>query len=366
MIPNQIAYCVIMAGGAGTRFWPLSREDKPKQFLDILGNGKSMLQETADRFEALIPFDHFMVMTGERYEPEVLQQLPAIQPSQVLTEPLRRNTAPPIAYAAYRIADRDPDAIMVICPSDHYIGNEEAFHKTLNQAIHYVHQNSVLLTIGIRPTYPATAYGYIEMSDEMIRQGGVGPIKAFKEKPEEQQAKEMLTSGRYLWNSGIFVWKAGDIIDAIEKYLPEVAIHFAEIDQFFQAGETELVNRAFEACPAISIDYGVMEKAQNVYTMQADFDWCDVGTWTSLHDLEKHTAHKRHDPVPAGRPRMIFDDRSTDTLIKTTNPDKQVVVIGLDNYVVLDTDDVLFIAPKGDEKELNSLLDHFSKKTDLR
>lgn len=366
MIPNQISYCVIMAGGFGTRFWPLSRENSPKQFLDILGNGKTMIQETAHRLEAVVPFDHFMVVTGEQFEPMVLQQLPAMQPTQVLTEPERRNTAPAIAYAAYRIAAKDPDAIMVVTPSDHYIGDEVAFRKTLNSAIRYVHENNVLLTIGIRPTFPSTAYGYLEMTDSLMQQGGAGPIKAFKEKPDEQLAKEMLASGRYLWNSGMFVWKVRDIIDALEQYLPEVAICFAEIDKFYKAGETECLNRAFEACPSISIDYGVMEKAKNVYTIIGDFDWADVGSWTSLHDLDQRTGDKRTQKVPLTEPKKIFGEHSTNTLIRTTNPNKQVVAIGLNDYVVLDTEEVLFIAPKSDEQKLNKLIEHFSGETDLK
>lgn len=366
MIPNHRSYCVIMAGGFGSRFWPISRENLPKQFLDILGNGKTMIQETADRFEALLPFDNFMVMTGDKFEPLVLHQLPAIQPGQVLTEPIRRNTAPAIAYAAYRVAFKDPEAVMVITPSDHYIGDQIAFRKTLNAAIRFVTENSVLLTIGIRPSYPATAYGYIEMSDQLMTKGGVGPIKAFKEKPEEAEAKQMLESGRYLWNSGMFVWKAKDIIAALEQYLPEVAVHFAKIDKFFEAGETELVDRAFEASPSISIDYGVMEKAKNVYTMIGDFEWGDVGTWTSLHNLEQQKGEKRGPRLQPGEPKKIFLEHSTNTLVRTTNPDKQVVAIGLDDYVILDTEDVLFIAPKSDEQRLNHLLNHFSDQTEKK
>lgn len=369
MLPNHQTFCVIMAGGFGSRFWPMSRADQPKQFLDILGTGRSMIQETAERFESIVPCSNFMILTGQKFENKILQQLPAIQASQVLSEPERRNTAPAIAYAAYRVYSVNPDAIMVVTPSDHYIGDLDSFRHTLNRAIDFVSKHDVLLTIGIQPTYPATSYGYIEMSPELAANGGIGPIARFKEKPDLEEAKELLASGKFLWNSGMFVWKAKDIVAALEEYLPEVALPFAEIDRFYSAGETEKVSRAFLASPSISIDYGVMEKARNVYTMIGDFEWDDVGTWPSLQRHEKRNRGNNNTTLEEGiepREKDLFLEESENTLVRTTNPEKKIIVIGLQDYLVVDTEDVLFIAPKKEEEKLHKQLDHFAEKTNKK
>ncbi len=355
IVHNPAAYCVIMAGGIGSRFWPISRSEKPKQFLDILGSGKTMLEETCDRFEGVAPFDHFFVMTGEKFEEQTLRLVPALSPSQVLTEPERRNTAPAIAYAAYKVFAIDPEAVMVITPSDHYIGDERRFTETLNQAIEYAATHDELLTIGIKPTYPATGYGYIEVDPERLHKEGIGKVSRFKEKPDYEEAKQLLLSGNNLWNSGMFVWKASTIVAALEKYLPEVAVHFAEIKDFNRAGAAESVREAFVNSPSISIDYGVMEKADNVSCVLGDFGWDDVGTWNSLQRLEERIELKDAS--------CIFREDSPDTIIRTTRPGKKTIAIGLKDYVVIDTDDILFIAPKGDEARLHDLLKRYAKET---
>lgn len=348
-------YCVIMAGGIGSRFWPLSRIDRPKQFLDITGSGRTMIQETFDRFESLLPATNFLVMTGEKFEPEVLRQLPALQPTQVLTEPIRRNTAPAIAYAAYKIAWDNPDALMIVTPSDHNILGIASFRKKVQEAIRYVKKHNVLMTIGVKPTFPATGYGYIEMTLD-TKANGIGPIKRFKEKPNEEEAKKLLESGDYLWNSGMFIWRVRDIIDAMEEYLPEVAVHFAEIESYGQLSERSSVNEAFMASPSISIDYGVMERADNVCTAVGDFGWDDLGTWNSLQ--------KYSESLPEGlRPintNIILED-SAGTLVRESDPKKRVVAVGLEDYLIVDMDDMLFLAPKKDEKMLHELLDKYSK-----
>lgn len=347
-------YCVIMAGGIGSRFWPWSRSDRPKQFLDITGSGRSMIQETFDRFESLLPATNFLVMTGERFEPEVLRQLPALYPNQVLTEPMRRNTAPAIAYAAYKIASHNPDGIMIVTPSDHCIKDSSLFRKRIREAVRYVGDHDALMTIGIKPTFPATGYGYIELSEE-AKSKGVGPIRRFKEKPNEEEAEQLVASGDYLWNSGMFVWKVRDIIDALEEYLPEVAVHFAEVEEYGTVQELTAVNKAFEDCPSISIDYGVMERADNVCTIVGDFSWDDLGTWNSLQKYQESLPDELR-PIDAN----IIQEGSRGSLIKELDPKKRVVAVGLDDYLVVDMDDLLFIAPKNDEKALHELLDKYA------
>ena len=356
LINNPAAYCVIMAGGIGSRFWPLSRSGNPKQFLDILGTGKTMLEETCDRFEGLIPFDHFLVMTGEQFEDRILRLVPALSPAQVLTEPERRNTAPAIAYAAYKIFAKDPDAVMVITPSDHFIGDNNAFRKTLNAAIEYAAESGDLLTIGIRPAYPATGYGYIEADPKELAENRIAHVTRFKEKPALEEARELLRAGNYLWNSGMFVWKARSIVDALETCLPEVAVHFAEIRDFDAPGANDLVAAAFLSSPSISIDYGVMEKAGNVSCVPGDFGWDDVGTWSSLRRLEERTEPKEA--------KCVFAEDSPDSVFRTTRPGKKIIAIGLEDYVVADTDDLLFIAPKGDEARLHEYIRRFARETD--
>lgn len=348
-------YCVIMAGGIGSRFWPWSRSGRPKQFLDITGSGRSMIQETFDRFESLLPATNFLVMTGEKFENEVLRQLPALFPNQVLTEPMRRNTAPAIAYAAYKIASHNPDALMIVTPSDHCIKDTALFRKHIREALRYVREHEALMTIGIKPTFPATGYGYIELSDE-ARAKGVGPIQRFKEKPNLEEAIQLVESGNYLWNSGMFVWKVRDIIDALEEHLPEVAVQFAEVEEYGTVQELSAVNKAFEDSPTISIDYGVMERADNVCTIVGDFSWDDLGTWNSLQKYQD-SLPEAHRPLEAN----VILEGSKGTLVKELDAKKRVVAVGLEDYLVVDMEDMLFIAPKNDEKALHELLDKYAK-----
>lgn len=352
-----------MAGGIGSRFWPWSRSSRPKQFLDIVGDGRTMIQATYDRFETFVPAENTLIVTGEQFEKEMLMELPALHPSQVLTEPERRNTAPAIAYAAYKIASINPEAIMIVTPADHHIADNKEFRQTLLQATEYAIKHKTLMTIGIAPTFPATGYGYIELSEE-AKTTGAGPIRRFKEKPDLEEAKQLLESGNYLWNSGMFVWRVSDIIDALEEHLPEVAVHFAEITTYGTPAESSAVAEAFLASPSISIDYGVMEKADNVAIVTGNFGWDDLGTWSSLQRYLE--THPKETSTPCTGSTKLFTENSPRTLVHQGNKDKDTVIIGLEDYLVVDLEDVLLIAPKGDEAQLHKLLDDYATKLDKK
>lgn len=345
-------YCIIMAGGIGSRFWPLSRTEKPKQFVDALGIGKTFIQMTYERFARFVPDANFLVMTGENYKELVLEQLPMLKPEQVLTEPMRRNTAPCIAYATYRLCQENPEATVVVTPSDQYIGDEDTFEKVICRNLDYAHRNDALVTVGITPTFPATGYGYIQVED---KEKAVSKVVAFKEKPELTKAQEFLADGNYVWNSGMFIWSLKSIRKAFETHLPDVATLFAAADTYGTPGEQEAVNRAFTDSRSISIDYGVMEKAENVYVSCAEFGWSDVGTWGSLYQqMEKDEAEN----VVSGD--RVHVENSSGCLLKETNKDKQVVVDGLEDFLVVDTPDVLMICPREDEERIKKLIETVS------
>lgn len=352
-------YGVIMAGGVGTRFWPMSSSERPKQFIDILGSGKTMLQETYHRLESLVTSDRIFVMTGKDYGPLVMEQLPALAPSNVLTEPVRRNTAPCIAYAAYKIYSRDPDAVMVVSPSDHAVRLPSAYSAVVRRAVQYSMTHDVLVTVGVTPTYPATGYGYIEMSDE-AGQKGFGPIKRFKEKPTLDEARGLLETERYVWNSGMFVWRVRTIIEALETYLPEVALPFASISVFGEPNEREHVEEAFRLSPSISIDFGVMEKATNVHVITGEFGWDDVGTWSALARRREEAVRENGAEQSAASHSLTLID-SPDTFVRCEDTGKRVIISGLADYLVVDTGKVLLIAPKSDEEALNALVQRYAE-----
>lgn len=273
-------YCIIMAGGAGTRFWPLSRQSMPKQFLDILGTGRSFIRHTYERFARLVPPEHFLVMTNSAYKDLVLEHIPELRPDQVMCEPIGRNTAPCIAYAAERLAKEDPEAMMIVTPSDHLILDEVEFINVARECVDYAAQNDALMTIGLRPTRPETGYGYIQVNSREA----ITKVKTFTEKPNLEMAQTFLASGEFLWNSGIFVWSVEQIRAALQRFLPELSALFAQAAEHIGTErEKEAIERVFSECRAISIDYGVMEKAENVYVHMGDFGWSDMGTWGSLY-----------------------------------------------------------------------------------
>ncbi len=345
MIINR--YCIIMAGGIGTRFWPKSRQGKPKQFLDILGTGKSFIRQTYERFLPLVPSSNFLVVTNNRYKELVLEHIPELSPSQILCEPIGRNTAPCIAYAANLIAQKDPDAQMIVTPADHYITGEELFHSTIRECLDFISQNQALMTIGIKPSRPESGYGYIQVSS----QSAISKVKCFTEKPNVQMAETFIQCGEFVWNSGIFVWSVKTILEALKRYLPEHHALFSSIsDAYGTEEEDEAINRVFSECKSISIDYGVMEKADNVYVNIGQFSWCDVGTWGSLFGL-----------IDLDERGNIATDKSylynTSESVISAKEDKVVVVSGLKEYIVVDTDDVLMICPRCEEQTIKGFID---------
>ena len=353
-------YCVIMAGGIGSRFWPLSRSAKPKQFIDALGIGKTFIQMTYERFARFIPDENFLVVTGEAYKSLVLEQLPMLKEEQVLTEPCRRNTAPCIAYATFRIAKDDPEAVMIVTPSDHYIQQEDRFEEVMRHALAHARTHPDLVTVGIRPTYPATGYGYIQKEDtgELI-----SPVMAFKEKPDLKTAVGFLNAGSFVWNSGMFVWSVAAIRHALESFVPDIARTFDGLAPYYHTYEEPArVNAAYETCQSISIDYAVMEKAKNSVVIDGDFGWSDIGTWGSLYEhLDKDSSLNAR----IGGDVLYFDTRNT--LAKEELPGKLLVLAGLDDYVVADTKDVLLVCPKKEEAELKQLIETVLKKrSDIR
>lgn len=341
-------YCVIMAGGIGTRFWPMSRQSRPKQFLDILGTGKSFIRHTFERFEKLIPAENFLVVTNRRYKDLVLEHLPELRPEQILCEPVGRNTAPCIAYAAYTLLKRDPEAEMVVTPSDHLILNEEDFRAIIRECMDFAAANDALMTVGIKPTRPETGYGYIQVSDD----SRISKVKCFTEKPDLELARTFLQCGEFFWNSGIFIWKVRTIVEAFERYLPE---HHALFSGVMRAAGTDaernIVEMAFAECRAISIDYGIMEKADNVYVRCGDFGWSDVGTWGSVYQLARKD---RYANAKSNDGCYTYDTRNS---IISLPEGKIAVVNGLKDYIVVDTEDVLMICPRSEEQSIKKYID---------
>lgn len=356
---NKDFYCVIMAGGAGTRFWPISRSAYPKQFIDILGLGKTLLQQTFDRFTKICPPENILIVTSAEYKEITLKQLPAINESQVLLEPTRRNTAPCIAYANFRIQSINPNAKIIVAPSDHLIINEDIFIETIKLGLDFVTENETLLTLGIEPSRPDTGYGYIQIDkkeqndfNENIRQ-----VKTFTEKPDLDMAKFFVESGEFYWNSGIFIWSLNTIQKSFQNLLPEVYALFDEkADLFNTKDEQNAINNIYPTCSNISIDYGIMEKAPNVFVLGAQFGWSDLGTWTSLFD---HLDKDENNNAINGENIMLYDVE--DTIIKSTK-DKLVVVQGLKNHIVVDTDDALLICNKSEEQQLRLFVNDIKSK----
>jgi len=342
-------YACIMAGGIGSRFWPASRSDKPKQFLDILGSGETLLQGTYKRFLQLCPQENIFILTNQVYIDLVKEQLPGISDQQILAEPHRKNTAPCIAYAAYRIARENQDANIIVAPSDHVIKDEEEFIRIAAKGLGFVSRNDALLTIGIRPTRPDTGYGYIQFMEEDI-ESEVHQVKTFMEKPDRKTAETFIKSGDFLWNAGIFIWNVKSILQSIENYLPEVSDAFHEIRGLFGSKEeAHAVDVAFLRCPNISIDYGVMEKAKNVFVMPAAFGWSDLGTWASLY-AEKDKDYFEN--AVTGKNVMIYE--ATNNMIHV-NDKKMVVIQGLENFIVVDTDNILLIVSMDEEQKIKEI-----------
>lgn len=346
-------YCVIMAGGIGSRFWPMSRSAKPKQFIDILGIGETLLQQTYNRFDRICKKENIYIVTNEHYTPLVLQQIPDIQKENILSEPLRRNTAPCIAYASYKIYTKNPNANIVIAPSDHLITKEEEFYNTINIALNASKTNNWLITLGIQPTRPDTGYGYIQYIADSINEihPRIKKVKTFTEKPNIEIAKTFIESGEFLWNSGIFIWQAKNIIEAFSNYLPDMHAVFEEGENFFNGkNEDEFIKEVYPTCKNISIDYGIMEKAKNVYVVYSDFGWSDLGTWGSLYE----NIHKDiNGNGIIGKNVITYD---TDNCIINMPKDKLVVLQGLEDYIVVESDNILLICKKSEEQKIKEFV----------
>ena len=353
---NKNHYCVIMAGGIGSRFWPLSRTEKPKQFVDILGIGKTFIQMTFERFASFIPTENFVVVTGEIYKDLVLEQLPQLKEDQVLLEPMRRNTAPCLAYAAYKLKKQNPNAVMVVTPADHLIMDTKTFADVMQQSLNHAEKHKHLLTIGITPSFPSTGYGYIEVEDTEV---SFSKVSSFKEKPDYDTAVEFIAEGNYRWNSGMFVWSVSAIDEALRIHLPVVANLFQSVEQYYYTpDEQEKVNVVYERSESISIDYGIMEKADNVYVTSADFGWSDLGTWTSLYE---QSTKDKDDNVLSGDEILATDTQNC--FVKQLNPNKYVVVDGIKDLLVVDTEDVLLICNRTDEDYVKVVIDRATKST---
>lgn len=339
-------YVAIMAGGIGSRFWPMSRTNYPKQFLDILNTGRTLIQATYDRFCLFIPKENIYVVTSDQYKEIVAEQLVDIPSGNILCEPSRKNTAPCIAYVSYKIYQLNPLANLICAPSDHIILEPEAFKTVCLKALEFTAHIKGLLTLGIKPTHPNTGYGYIQY-DQLAVSDNVFKVKIFTEKPDKELAKTFLNSGDFLWNAGIFVWQLKNIVQAFEKFLPEMHDVFdAEKNEFNTPGEKEAIDRIYPQCTNISIDYGVMEKADNVYIIPSSFGWSDLGTWTSAYDnLEKDYFEN----AVAGSNVIIID--ATKNMIHADN-EKLVLIQGLDDFIVVDTKDVLMICKKDKEQAI--------------
>lgn len=342
-------YVAIMAGGIGSRFWPESRTAKPKQFLDILNTGKTLLQMTYQRFEHIVPKENIYVVTAEAYEGLVKEQLPQLSDEQILKEPMRRNTAPCITYACDKIYARDKSATVVIAASDHLILEETRFLEVVQKCVDFVKDNTYLVTIGVKPSKPSTGYGYIQFEDETGKDGFY-KVKTFTEKPTLEIARMFLNSGDFLWNSGMFVWKAKTLLQAVVKYLPEIAEAFREGNKHYGTpGEARFIQQAYSQCTNISIDYGVMEKADNVYTIPAQFGWSDIGSWDSLYEVYEHDYLGN---AVAGKNVKIYDSSNNMVMVPK---DKLVVLQGLTGYCVVDTGDVLLVCEKAKEQEIKQI-----------
>lgn len=348
-------YIVIMAGGIGSRFWPYSRNNKPKQFLDILGTGRSLLQMTFDRFREIAEPSQFVVVTNQAYFDLVKEQLPELQDHQILTEPLRKNTATCVAYAAFKISAQDPDATLVVTPADHLIYQEGKFIRTIQTALGAAQEPGRLITIGIQPNRPETGYGYIQYL-ESDHQHPALKVKTFTEKPNSKLAKTFIESGDFVWNSGMFVWKVSSLIEAFHKYMPDVADVFEEGKSHYgKADEQTFINNAYSQVKNISIDYGIMEKSDQVYVILGDFGWSDLGSWQSLHELREKDEFNNVIEANA----LVYE---TENCYIKTDSDKLVVVQGLQDYLVNESENVLLICKLDSEKKFRDFVANAKKK----
>ena len=345
---NKNYYAILMAGGVGSRFWPVSTEDFPKQFHDMLGSGSTLIQKTFSRLSKLIPVENILILTNERYNELVLEQLPMVKLEQVLLEPAMRNTAPCILYASLKIQKRNPNALMVVAPSDHWIEDETEFANNLQQCFNFCEKEDALMTLGIQPTFPNTGFGYIEFDKSDSIQ--IKKVSQFREKPDYETAKLFLKSGNFLWNGGIFIWSVQSITNAFEKFQPQMnALFQSGFESYNTDSEKQFIEENYAKAENLSIDYAVMENATNVYVLPATFDWNDLGTWSSLHDkLEKD------DQNNAVINATVILENASNNIIRADGK-KLIVVDGLDDYIIVDKENVLLIYPKSKEQDIKRI-----------
>lgn len=340
-----------MAGGVGTRFWPMSQTAHPKQFIDILGIGETFIQQTFKRLSKICPPENIYIVTNEMYREIIHEQIPGINDQQILGEPAMRNTAPCIAYAVYKIKDINENANIIVAPSDHLIMNENEFVRVATEGLNMVETNEWLLTLGIKPNRPDTGYGYIQFSNDNDKHPEIYKVKTFTEKPAHEMAVRFLESGDFLWNAGIFIWNVKTILKAFEAFLPEVNTLFAKgIGQYNTDTEKQFISETYSQCPNISIDYGVMEKADNVHVFVSDFGWSDLGTWGSLYDVKEKDEDAN---AVIGKNVMTYD---TKNCIINAPENKLVVVKGLEDYIVAVKKDSVLICKKSDEQQIRNIV----------
>lgn len=350
---NKDFYCVIMAGGIGSRFWPASRTDTPKQFIDILGTGKSFLQTTVDRFKRIIPIENIFIVTGRKYKVMTMEQLPEIKESQILVEPFGKNTAPCIAFANAEIKNINPDATIVVAPSDHLILQENIFREEILKGLAFASTHETLLTIGIQPNRPNTGYGYIQIDKNGKSQNdNLYKVKTFTEKPSVEIAKQFVKSGEFYWNSGLFIWNLKSIEKEFITHLPDVYNLFEKNrNELLTENRDDIILNIFEKVKSISIDYGIMEKVKNVHVLCADFGWSDLGTWYSLYEIDKKDKNKNS---IRAKNTMLYDAK--ENMIFSKNKKKMYILKDLTDYIVVDSDDVLLIVSKENEQAIKQIV----------
>lgn len=346
---NTNYYAILMAGGVGSRFWPVSTQDFPKQFHDMLGTGDTLLQKTFQRLSKLIPEENIFILTNARYKDLVFQQLPRLTQRQVLLEPAMRNTAPCILYASLKIQKENPDAVMIVAPSDHWIEDENKFVENVQQAFDFCQTNDVLMTLGIQPTFPNTGFGYIEY-DESAKDA-IKSVRQFREKPDYETAKSFINQGNFLWNAGIFMWSAKSVVKAFQFHQPQLFELFEKGITIYNTDDEDFfIAENYGKAENISVDYAIMETSKNVYVLPAEFDWNDLGTWGSLYDKLEKDEHQN--AVVNAR---TWADDATGNMIRTKD-NKIVVIDGLKDYIIVDKDDVLLIFPKSKEQDIKQTL----------
>ena len=348
-------HLVIMAGGIGSRFWPMSTKEYPKQFIDVLGCGRTLIQLAMDRFEGVCPKENVWVVTSEKYVGLVREQLPEIPEENILKEPCRRSTAPCIAYVSWKIKTRNPKANIVVTPSDHVVMNVKEFQRVVTSALNYTELSDAILTLGMKPTRPETGYGYIEadLSSSSASNKEIFRVDSFKEKPDVETAEKYIRQNNYFWNAGIFIWNVNTIVNAFRIYQPEIAEIFTEMmPHFYTANEQKEIDAHFPECPNISVDYAILEHSDEIYVFPADFGWSDLGTWGSLHaQMDKDLAGN----VTIGQDISLYESRGC---VVHTTQEKKVVIIGLDGYIVAENNDQLLICKLDDEQRIREFSDN--------